>query len=143
MSHVIIRKLVSAVIACVLVMLIFFLEEQTGFVMIIGMYLLPILLFYGIPASILSDIITTKLSGLLRGSLALFIHLFLAALFIVIPILFSELERDLLLADIRSLYDNFYFITSLLSSSLFWCIDEVLRSKRVKVLSEKNGNLRI
>ena len=142
--------------ACVLVMLIYFLIEQTGFVIIMGMYLLPILLIYGVPASILSDFVTKKLRVLLRGSLALLIHLFLATLFVLIPILFSEWERDLLLSNFRSLFGNFYFITSLLASSLFWCIDEFLRSKaakylhqeilmskRAKDLCEKIGDLRI
>ncbi len=142
--------------ACVLVMLIYFLIEQTGFVIIMGMYLLPILLIYGVPASILSDFVTKKLRVSHRGSLALLIHLSLAALFVLIPILFSEWERDLLLSNFRSLFGNFYFITSLLASSLFWCIDEFLRSKaakylhqeilmskRAKDLCEKIGDLRI
>lgn len=142
--------------ACVLVMLIYFLIEQTGFVIIMGMYLLPILLIYGVPASILSDFVTKKLRLLLRGSLALLVHLSLAALFVLIPILFSEWERDLLLSNFRSLFSNFYFITSLLASNLFWFIDEFLRSKaaqylqqeilmskRAKDLCEKIGDLRI
>ena len=142
-SYIIIRKIVSAVMACLLVMFIYFLVEQTGFVIIIGMYLFPILLIYGVPASILSDFVTKKLRGFLRRSFALLMHLFLAALFIMIPILFSEWERELLLSDISSLFYNFYFITSLLSSFLFYCLDEFLRSKRAKALSEKIGDMRI
>ncbi|QUG41950.1 hypothetical protein KD050_01215 [Psychrobacillus sp. INOP01] len=155
-SRIIIRKLVSAVMTCVLVMLSFFFVGQTAFAIIVGMYLLPILLIYGVPASILSDFVTKKLGAFLRGFTAFFMHLFLASLFVVIPTLFSEWERDLLLSDIRSLFYNFYFIISLLSSSLFYCIDEFLRSKlakylyqkiflsnRVKDLCEKIGDLRI
>lgn len=155
-NHMIIRKLVSAVMACVLVMSSFFLVGQTAFAIIVGMYLFPILLIYGVPASILSDFVTKKVKAFLRGNLALLIHLFFAALFVVIPILFSEWERDLLLSDIRNLFYNFYFIISILSSSLFYCIDEFLRSKlakhlyqktllskRAKDLCEKIGDLRI
>jgi len=152
----IIRKIVSSILACVLVMFIYFLIDQNGFVIIIGMYLFPILLIYGVPASILSDFVTKKVRAFHRGSLALLIHLFFAALFVLIPTLFSEWERDLLLSDIRSLFYNFYFITAILSSSLFYCIDEFLRSKmvkylhreillskRAKELCEKIGDLRI
>jgi len=127
----IIRKLISGLIAGILVMLIYFLLEQSGFVILIGVYLLPILLIYGVPSSILSDFVTKKLSGLLRGSLALFIHLFLAVLFVLIPIL--ETERSL---------NSLVFITALLSSSLFWCIDEFLRSKRAKDICEKIEELK-
>ena len=155
-SQIIIRKLVSAVMACVLVMFIYFIEEQTGFVFIIGMYLFPILLIYGVPVSILSDFVTKKLRGFFRGSIALFIHLFLAALFVMIPILFSEWERELLISDTSNLFDNFFFITSLLSSFLFYFLDEFLRSQlakylhqkillseRAKALCEKIGEMRI
>ena len=128
----IIRKLISGLIAGIFVMLIYFLLEQSGLVILIGVYLLPILLIYGVPSSILSDFVTKKLSGLLRGSLALFIHLFLAALFVLIPIL--EMERSL---------NSLVFITALLSSSLFCCIDEFLRSKRAKDICEKIENLKI
>ena len=128
-------------------MIIYFIIEQSGFVIIMGMYLLPILLFYGLPSSILSDVVTKKLKGAIRGISALLIHLFLAALFVLIPIMFYEFERDLLLSNIKSLLDNFFFITAILSSGLFWCIDEFLRCKRTKdnwsVLVEKIGDLRI
>ncbi|MEK3979246.1 hypothetical protein MKY37_09115 [Psychrobacillus sp. FSL K6-2836] len=115
-------------------------------------------MIYGVPASILSDFVTKKVRAFHRGSLALLIHFFFAALFVLIPTptLFSEWERDLLLSDIRSLFYNFYFITAILSSSLFYCIDEFLRSKmvkylhreillskRAKELCEKIGDLRI
>jgi glucan phosphoethanolaminetransferase (alkaline phosphatase superfamily) len=129
-------------------MIIYFLLERSGFVIIVGMYLLPILLFYGLPSSILSDVVTEKLKGAIRGISALLIHLFLAALFVLIPIiLFDEFERNLLFSDIKSLLENFFFITAILSSSLFWCIDEFLRCTRTKdtwnVLVEKIGDLRI
>ncbi len=139
----IIRKLVSAIVSCVLVMIIYFIIEQSGFVILLGMYLLPILLFYGIPASILSDFATKKLRGVICGVLALLIHLILATLFILIPILFSEWERNILLSDIESLLENFFLYTAILSSCLFWCIDEFLKSKRVKEIRKKIDALKI
>jgi hypothetical protein len=146
----IIRKLVTAVTTCVLVMLIYFFEGQTAFAIVVVLYLFPILLIYGVPASLLSDFVTKKLSGLSRRSCALLIHLFLGALFVVIPILLTGWERKFLLSDIKSLFSNFYFITSLLSSCLFYLLDEFLRSKlakcfykRAKALFEKIGEMRI
>ena len=140
-----IRKIISAIVACVLVMAIYFIIEQSGFVIALGIYLLPILLFYGLPASIFSDIVTRKLKGLLRGAVALFIHLFLATLFNLIPLLFSELEWKHLFSEIRILLssENFFFITSILSSSLFWCIDEILRSQKAKDICMKIDDLKI
>lgn len=142
------RKLISAIGSCISLMTIYFILEQTGFVIFIAMYLLPILLFYGVPSSILSDFLTKKLKGISRGILALVIHLFLAALFVIIPILlFFPGERELLFSDVKSLIYNFFFITAILSSSLFWFIDEFLRCNKTKekwnVFKEKFGDLRI
>lgn len=142
------RKIISAIVSCVFVMIIYFSIEQSGFVLFMGMYLLPILLFYGLPSSILSDVVTKKLKGPIRWMSALFIHLFLAVSFVLMQIsFFSQWESDLFLSTIKSLLDNFFFITAVLSSSLFWCIDEFLRCKRTKdtwyVLVEKIGELRI
>ena len=122
----IIRKLVSAVMTCVLVMLSFSLGGESTLAIVVGIYLFPILLIYGVPASILSDFVTKKRRGILRVIFALIMHLFLAALFVVIPALFSGSEIF-----------NFYFIISLLSSFLFYCIDEFLRSKLAKYLHQK------
>ncbi|MEK4487020.1 hypothetical protein MHH81_15845 [Psychrobacillus sp. FSL H8-0484] len=122
----IIRKLVSAVMTCVLVMLSFSLGGESTLAIVVGIYLFPILLIYGVPASILSDFVTKKRRGILRVIFALIMHLFLAALFVVIPALFSGSEIF-----------NFYFIISLLSSFLFYCIDEFLRSKLAKYLRQK------
>ncbi len=142
------RKFLSAIGSCIGVMIIYFILEPSGFVIFIAMYLLPILLFYGLPSSILSDWITKKLSGIIRGISAFVIHLFLAALFVIVPILlFSQWERELLFSDVRSLLDNFFFITAILSSFLFWFIDEFLRCNKTKrewnVLKERLGDLRI
>lgn len=142
------RKFLSAIGSCIGVMIIYFILEPSGFVIFMAMYLLPILLFYGLPSSILSDWITKKLQGFNRGISALLIHLLLAALFVVVPILlFSQWERELLFSDVRSLLDNFFFITAILSSFLFWFIDEFLRCNKTKrkwhVFKERFGDLRI
>ncbi|MDX1771919.1 MAG: hypothetical protein R3328_10355 [Planococcaceae bacterium] len=143
------RKFLSAIGSCIGVMIIYFILEPSGFVIFMAMYLLPILLFYGLPSSILSDWITKKLlNGIIRGISAFVIHLFLAALFVIVPILlFSQWERELLFSDVRSLLDNFFFITAILSSFLFWFIDEFFRCSKTKkkwhVFKERFGDLRI
>ena len=146
------RKVISAIGSCIGVMSIYFILEPSGFVIIMAMYLLPILLFYGLPSSILSDWITKNLKGMLRVVSALVIHLFLASLFVLVPILlYSPLERELLFSDVRSLLNNFFFITAILSSGLFWLIDEFIRCEKIKafltgkwyVFVEKFGDLRI
>ena len=142
------RKFISALGSCIGVMIMYFIWEPSGFVIFIAMYLLPILLFYGLPSSILSDWITKKRNGIIRGISAFLIHLFLAALFVIVPILlFSQWERELLFSDVRSLLDNFFFITAILSSFLFWLIDEFLRCNKTKrkwnVFKERFGDLRI
>lgn len=142
------RKFLSAIGSCIGVMIIYFILEPSGFVIFMAMYLLPILLFYGLPTSILSDWITKKLKGFNREISALLIHLLLAAMFVIIPILlFSQWERKLLFSDVRSLLDNFFFITAILSAFLFWVIDEFLRCNKTKskwhVFKERVGDLRI
>lgn len=142
------RKFLSAIGSCIGVMIIYFILEPSGFVIFMAMYLLPILLFYGLPSSILSDWITKKLNGIIRGISAFVIHLFLAALFVIIPILlFSQWERELLFSDVRSLLNNFFFITAIISSFLFWFIDEVLKCNKTKrkwhLFKARFGDLRI
>lgn len=103
----IIRKLVSALFSCILVMFIFFLIEPSGFVIMIGMYLFLILLLYGLPSSILSDFVTKKLKGMVRGGLALVIHLILATAFVMILFTYAEGWEPV----------NFFLLLSLLSFS--------------------------
>ena len=118
------RKLVSAVVTYVLFMIIYFLFYQSWFIILLGIYLFPFILFYGVPVSVLSDFLTKKIEGKYRGILALFIHVFLATLIVLIPALFSEMGRDIILPDLQ-----FFLLIPILSSSFFWCIDELLRMK--------------
>ncbi|WP_078380786.1 hypothetical protein [Sutcliffiella halmapala] len=140
------RKLVTSILTCGLVMLIFFFIERTAFIIFIGMYLLPILLLYGVPVSILSDFTTKRLKGVIRAILALFIHLFFATMFYLIPI-YLGWEESISFSDLKTFLVNFIFMLCILASSLFWCIDEIFRSTRVKdrcsLILNKIGDLRI
>ena len=136
------RKMASAVIACLLLMAIFFTMDPSGFVLLVGMYAFPVLLLYGAPVSIASDFITKKLVGVIRGVSSLLIHLFLAALFIFVPLVFYEWDKGLLFI-VKSLSQNFVFFVGLLCASLFWCADEFFKSKCVKYIRKRIDELEI
>ena len=130
----IIRKLVSAIAACILVIVIFFLIEPSGFVLMIGMYLFPIFLIYGLPSSILSDFLTKKLEGVVRVGVALATHLLLAIVFVqTFFVILGEGWEPV----------KFFLLISLLSSFLFWSVDEFLKSDIVKQISKKIDDLKI
>ena len=129
----IIRKLVSALFACMLVMFISFLIEPSGFVIIIGLYLFPILLFYGLPSSILSNYVTKKLKGIKRGGTALLIHLIFAAVFVIVILNYVEDWAPV----------NFFLLLSLGSSFLFWGFDELLKSNKAKQICMKIDDLKL
>ena len=128
-----IRKLVATIVACVLVMLLSFIIEPSGFVIMIGMYLFPILLLYGLPSSIVSDVVTKNLKGVVRGGIALVIHLLLASLFVLICFMYGEAWLPV----------NLFLVFSLISSFLFWTVDEFLRSTVVKQIRTKIDDLKI
>jgi hypothetical protein len=130
----IIRKLISAIAACILVMFISLLIDPSGFVIMIGMYLFPILLIYGLPSSILSDFLTKKLEGIVRGGVALATHLLLAIVFVQTFFVISGEGWEPV---------NFFLLISLLSSFLFWSVDEFLKSNMIKQIRAKIDDLKI
>ncbi|MDW0118480.1 hypothetical protein QTL97_16235 [Sporosarcina thermotolerans] len=99
----------------------------------IGMNLFPILLLYGLPSSVLSDFVTKKLKGIGRVGAALVIHLILATAFIMIIHRNEEGWEPM----------KFLLLLSLLSSFLFWSVDELLKIYKAKQIRMKNGDLKI
>ena len=124
----IIRKVVAAELTCSMMLLLFFIQKQTSFIILLGVLLFLILLMVGVPTSILSDFVTQNLRGFLRAGIALLIHLFLASLFALVLILISEQGLEGSISNASSLLDNFLFNCSLLSSLLFFCSEELLKS---------------
>lgn len=100
-------------------MFIAFLIEPSGFVILIGAYLLPILLLYGLPSSILSDFVTKKLKGVVRGGVALVIHLTLATVFVMI---IGKTWVPM----------SFVLVVAIVSSLFFWSVDELLKLHQSK-----------
>ena len=150
MRTLIFRKIVSALTASAIMIIIYSAFEGIGLGLFLGMYLLPIVLIFGTPSSIFSDLITKRLRGFNRMFIAFIIHVFLGALLIIISILLSEYERDIFVSDVRSLLNNFFFISAVLSAFIFWIIDELIRSdqcKKIRVkfrgVLNKIGDLRI
>lgn len=128
------RKIVAALISCLLVLVLYFIVEQSGVVLLIGMYMFPFLLLYGIPVSILSDVFTKRLNGKMRAGAALAIHMSFAAFLVFILFdVFGEGWEPV----------NFFLINALLSSFLFWVVDEGLQSAKAKRLCERIDELKI
>ncbi|MDN7240645.1 hypothetical protein QWY14_02535 [Planococcus sp. N028] len=130
----ILRKFVSTLVTSMLVFLIYLLLTKSGVGLLIVVYLIPFLLFYGIPVSIFSDFVTRKLKGVTRGGVALAIHLSLATLLNLILYLFSYEGWEPV---------GFILVNSLLSAFLLWSIDEILKSAKVKRICQKIDDLKI
>jgi hypothetical protein len=111
-----------------------------GFGLVLGMYILPILLIYGVPVSVFSDFVTYRLTGYIRGFIALLIHLSFAVLFILIPVLISNREWNTIFSDFYNLLDNYYFffLASIISSIIFWFIDEFIRCNSIRTRCKKS-----
>jgi len=141
-----IRKLVAAIVTCGLMMTLALFGEDLSFSVFLGMYLLPILLIYGIPSSLFSDWATRRLEGWTRGLLELMIHLTFAMLFVLVPNLMIG-GLDELIAIVKYWYTHFFVIMSLLSSFLFWGVDELLKWERLRKscssVLQRIGELRI
>jgi hypothetical protein len=142
----IIRKLIAAIVTCGLMMTLAYFGEDLPFSIFLGMYLLPILVIYGIPSSFFSDWATRRVKGWSRGVLAFLIHLTFALLFVLVPS-FMIGGLDELIAIVKYWYTHFFVIMSLLSSSLFWGVDELLKLERLRVrcngVLQRIGELRI
>lgn len=106
--------------------ILFSILDKSGVGLFLGMYILPIILIYGIPSSILSDILTRRTGGVKRMAAAGFIHMFLGALFVAVPTVIFDAENG---NWINSVWNNsFFFFTAVVSSFIFWCFDEAIKS---------------
>ncbi|MBS8263830.1 hypothetical protein DYI25_05175 [Mesobacillus boroniphilus] len=122
-----IRKLVSALGATMMMVMLFSILDQSGLGLFLGMYILPIILIYGIPSSILSDVLTRRTRGVTRMAAAGFLHVFLGALFVAVPTFIFDTEQGNWLTNVRN--NGFFFFSAAVSAGIFWCFDEGLKSK--------------
>ena len=123
----ILRKLISAFGATVMMVILFSVLDQSGVGLFFGMYILPIVLIYGIPSSIFTDFLTRRTGGLNRMAAAGLLHVFLGALFVTVPTLIFNMEQGNWLNSIRN--NGFFFFSAVLSAFMFWCFDEAWKSK--------------
>jgi hypothetical protein len=150
------KKIGISIATTVVIVIVSSIFGEMGFGLVLGMYILPILLIYGVPVSVLSDFVTYRLAGYIRGLIALLIHLSFAVLFILIPVLISIGDLKVIFIDFYSLLDNyfFFFLASIISSIIFWFIDEFIRCNSFRTrcrklrdkfceLLEKIGELKI
>jgi hypothetical protein len=128
----ILRKVSIAMVTGGIIILISSVVGSKVFGIIMGMYILPILLLFGVPVSIFSDHRTKRISGFIRGLFALLIHLSFAILFVLIPLLLSGWNGNNIFTDFYVMLDDYlYFIlASIICTSLFWLIDEFIRCCR-------------
>jgi hypothetical protein len=93
----------------------------------ISLFVLPGVLLYGLPVSVLSDKLTKSLSGVKRVLLSLVIHLFFGLSFVFIIGIFIAPEN--LFTSFNQFWRDAYlfFAFSTLVSLLYWSVDEVLR----------------
>ncbi|WNF24818.1 hypothetical protein [Mesobacillus jeotgali] len=143
-----IRKLVSAIGATVVLVILFSILDQSGIGLFFGMYILPIILIYGIPSSILSDFLTRRTDGVNRMAAAGFLHILLGALFVAVPTFIFDASNG---NWINSVWNNsFFFFTALVSSFIFWCFDEAIKSEwfghlrgKCRGLLKRFGDMRV
>jgi hypothetical protein len=143
-----IRKLVSAIGATLMMVILFSILDRSGIGLFFGMYILPIILIYGIPSSILSDFLTRKTDGGKRIAAAALLHVFLGALFVAAPTFIFDAEDGNWLSSVRN--NGFFFLTATLSAFIYWCFDEMSKSewfgalkKRFYGILKRIGALRI
>ncbi|MGM0847087.1 MAG: hypothetical protein ACQEUT_19195 [Bacillota bacterium] len=138
----VIRKIIVSFLTGLFMIIIFSIlagKLVIGFA--IGLYLLPILLIYGVPSSIVSDFITNRLKGFKRVSASFLIHILMGVFFLAAPILLTGSISGI---------ENFFSPFVVLSAFIFWLMDEVIRSNKfrqilvkVKGFLSEIGELRI
>lgn len=143
----ILRKIVGTFTTCGIIFIITALTGEMAFGLFMQMYLLPVLLFYGIPVSMFSDYLLRRLGGFFRGFIALFFHLLFAVIFILFPTTIGW-KWDLLYVDnIMEVFNSIFIYIAIISAFIFWFMDEILKYKPLKdmcaSLLRKIGELRL
>lgn len=100
-----------------------------GLLGIISLYVIPLILLYGVPVSILSDKLTLKVTGIIRMVCACVIHLVFG---IVFSYLFVLLVDASILTPLSDPIDRFILLGASITSIVFWVIDEIIRYRYKK-----------
>lgn len=100
--------------------------EVPALMLFVLIFAAPVVLFFGIPVTMLSDQINKKFKGKKRMYASLVIHLFFAISFVVLFILITE--SRFIFTDFNG-FDWYFLIPATVYSSVIWCVDERLRKR--------------
>ncbi|MGD6991310.1 hypothetical protein [Sutcliffiella horikoshii] len=131
------RKILSALTTGLIMIMLYSAYDGFGIGFFFGMYLLPIIFIYGIPSSILSDFLTKGLTRKTRMVAAFFIHIFLAILYVLIPLFLSGYNRGMGFSEVTGSLDFFFFISAIISAFAFWGTDELMKNEPCKLKRRK------
>lgn len=95
-----------------------------GLLGFISLYVIPLILLFGVPVSILSDKVTLNLTGFIRLVCAFFIHVFFGVVFSFIFVLLAD---GSLLTPLSDPIDRVILLGASLTSIVFWFVDEIIR----------------
>ena len=102
------------------------LTEVPALMLFVLIFATPVVLFFGIPVTLLSDQINKRFKGKKRMIASLVTHLFFAISFVVLVILITE--SRFIFTDFIG-FDWYFLIPATVYSSVIWCVDERLRKR--------------
>ncbi|WP_226679979.1 hypothetical protein [Sutcliffiella horikoshii] len=141
------KKILTSLTTTGMVFVIFTIFDEMAFSLFIQMYLLPTLLFYGVPVSLFADYLLKSIDGFFRVLIAMFIHLLFAVVFILVPTILGWKWDVLYFENLTAAFKSFIMLPAILSAFIFWCFDEIHKTKAFKdkcrYILGKIGELRI
>ncbi len=120
------KKLVSTLLTAIITTLILALNVRFNGgtpSFLLFPYSLVFVMVYGLPVSVLSDLVTKKIHGFSRLTVAFIIHISFGLSFIYF---LSLIEPDF---GGLGPFDNLYGVTAVIGSIIFFVLDEYLRKK--------------
>ncbi|MGP4071487.1 hypothetical protein ACTWQB_02910 [Piscibacillus sp. B03] len=107
----------------------FIFPAHFGLLGFVSLWVVPIILIYGIPVSFISDKVTQKKLGSKRMFYSLTIHLFLGTLFAYLFILIFD---NRFIPSMAHPVDRTLLLGSMVTAFVFWGVTEYLRLKSYK-----------
>lgn len=127
---------ITSVSMVLLLVIIPFLQgeyDAVYYAFLVACVVFPIILLYGLPVSIMADVVTKPFEmlglGLARTLISLLIHLVLGLGFVFIYALVYNDVNSFTSFNVFWATSKIQFIASTLASFLFWLMDEWLRTK--------------
>ena len=100
------------------------LKEVPGLMLFLFIFAAPVVLFFGIPVSILSEIISNRIMGKKRLFASFVTYLFFAISFVVLFIFITE--SRFMFTEFKA-FDWYFLLPAIIYSSVGWCVDEISR----------------